>query len=264
MKLKNVLIVYTKPLSTMQSDTLSTVRKILKNNGIKYSIAIRENLSKKLFRNRDLIIAVGGDGTFLMASHHVLDETPMLGVNSDPNFKEGFFMKADRGDFGSKLKRIIDGRCRIRKLHRLEAFIGSRRIPDLALNEFYIAAAVPYHTARYYISANGKRERQKSSGILVSTAAGSYAWAKSCGGRQLPVFSDNFEYVVREPYFGRTAAKCKLAMGILKKNQEVSIEFEFGKGIIMADSTSTEHVFDSENKVKVRLSDRPVNVVCFN
>ena len=264
MKLNNVLVVYTKPLSKMQKDTLTAVQNILKNNDVKYGIAIREKLSKNLFRGKDMIIAVGGDGTFLMASHYVLDDTPMLGVNSDPKFKEGFFMKADKADFRNNLRKIINGKCRIRKLHRLEAYIGGKKIPDLALNEFYIAAAIPYHTARYHISINGKKERQKSSGILVSTAAGSYAWAKSCGGKQLPVFSDNFEYVVREPYFGRTAAKCKLAMGILKKTQEVLIEFEFGKGVIMADSTSTEYKFPASKKVRVRLSNKPVSVICFD
>ena len=41
----------------------------------------------------DLVVTVGGDGTFLETSHHVRD-TPMLGVNSSPGFSVGVFCGA--------------------------------------------------------------------------------------------------------------------------------------------------------------------------
>ena len=66
-----------------------------------------EKLNKKLFQNKDLIIAVGGDGTFLMASHFIFDKTPILGVNSDPRFKEGFFMTSEKNDFERKFKKFL-------------------------------------------------------------------------------------------------------------------------------------------------------------
>ena len=137
------------------------------------------------------------------------------------------------------------------------------KIPELALNEFYVAAAIPYHTARYYFSVDGKKERQKSSGILVSTAAGSNAWVKSAGGRILPLNSDKFQYLIREPYCGRTAAKCALINDVLNKNEKVGIEFENADGLIIADSTGKEHKFKAWERITIKHSDNPVYTISF-
>lgn len=263
MKLKNVLIVYTETINKTQKSTLSLVQKTLKKYKIYYNIAIREKLNINLFKNKGLIIAVGGDGTFLIASHYIFGKTLMIGVNSDPDYKEGFFMSATKDDFRIKLKKILKSKFKIKKLHRLEAYIGKKKIPEFALNEFYVAAAIPYHTAKYYFSINGKRERQKSSGILVSTAAGSNAWMKSAGGKILNLNSDKFQYLIREPYSGRTAKKCTLVNGILNKNQKIIIEFEISDGLILADSTGKEHRFKAKEKVVIKLSNKPIYAVSF-
>ena len=264
MKVGKVLIVYTKPKRKEEKEALDHIKKTLKKHEIKYKIRKREKLKEKFFENRDLILAVGGDGTFLIASHGVLSKVPMLGINSDPSSKEGFFMNANKNDFEKKLKRIINNDFKIKKFHRLEAHIGKKRIPDLALNEYYVASEKPYHTARYYLTVRGKKERQKSSGVLVSTAAGSYAWVKSAGGKELPLYSDNFEYIIREPYCGKTAAKCRLFNDILKKDEKIVIEFELGNGIIIADSTATEHKFKSGDKVMIKLSKKPLHIISFD
>ncbi|MBI2134772.1 NAD(+)/NADH kinase [Candidatus Woesearchaeota archaeon] len=264
MKIGKALIVYTKPKRKEEKEALDHIKGTLKKYDIKYKIRKREKLKAKFFRNMDLILAFGGDGTFLMASHYVLDKVPMFGINSDPSTKEGFFMTANNDDFEKKLRRIINNSFKIKKLQRLEAYIGKKRIPDLALNEYYVASEKPYHTARYYLNVRGKRERQKSSGVLVSTAAGSYAWVKSAGGKELPLYSDDFEYIIREPYCGRTAAKCRLFNDILKKYEKIVIEFEIGNGIIIADSTATEHKFKAGEKVTIRLSKKPLNVISFD
>jgi NAD+ kinase len=264
MKLRNVLVVYTKPRKNPEKVTLNLIQKILKKNKINYKIVLREKLNKKLFENKDLILVVGGDGTFLMASHFVFDKTLMFGVNADPSCKEGFFMSADKDDFEKKFNKIRKNKFKVKKLYRLEAFIGKKKIPELALNEFYVASEKPYHTARYYINIKGKKERQKSSGVLVSTAAGSYAWVKSAGGKALPLYSDSFEYIIREPYCGRTAAKCKLLNQVLKRNEKVVIEFEVGKGIIIADSTAAEYRFKAKQKVTVKVSDKTLSKITFN
>ena len=263
MKLKNILIVYTTPINREEKSTLSSIKKILKKHKVGYKLVIREKLNKKLFQNKDLILVIGGDGTFLMASHYIFDKTLLFGVNSNPLSKEGFFMSATNNDFEKKLVRILNNDCRIRNFHRLEGFIGNKKISELALNEFYVASEKPYHTARYYLTIRGKRERQKSSGVLISSASGSYAWIKSAGGKTLPLESDKLEYLIREPYCGRTAAKCTLVNGILNKNEKLEIEFEVGNGIIIADSTGKEHKFKAKQKVTIKISKIPLNVISF-
>tara|TARA_Y100000310_G_scaffold341787_1_gene442115 strand:- start:15166 stop:15966 length:801 start_codon:yes stop_codon:yes gene_type:complete len=263
MKVNNTLVVYAKPANKQEKSTLQIVKNTLKKYKINYKIANREKLSKKLFQNKDLIIAVGGDGTFLRTSHFVFDRTPVFGVNSDPKLKEGFFMTSDKKDFERKFRRILKGKYSIRKLHRLEAYIEKKKVKELALNEFYISSEKEYHTARYYLTLKGKKERQKSSGVIISTAAGSYAWMKSAGGKALPLSSDKFQYMVREPYCGKVSAKCILVNNILNRNEKIEVEFEVGGGIVIADSLSAEHVFKAGQKVIVKMSKKPLNVISF-
>lgn len=263
MKINNVLVVYTKIRSKVEKDTINTVKNTLKKFNIKNKFIERTKLNKNLFKNFDLIIAVGGDGTFLRTSHFIFDKKPLLGVSSDPAKKEGFFMRAIKKDFYEKFKKILDGKNKIEKFQRLEAFIGNKKVQELALNEFYIASERPYHTARYFMVLRGRKESQKSSGVLISTAAGSHAWVKSAGGIALPANSDKFEYLVREPYCGRVSAKCKLINGVLNKNEKIEIFFEVGNGILIVDSLSREYIFKAGQKVVVKVSKNLLYSVSF-
>jgi len=258
MKPQNILIAYTSPTSKEQHLTLKEVSSVLRENNIGFVLISRDNLNDKITKSKDLIITIGGDGTFLKAASHVFDNTPILGVNSDPMHKEGFFLTATRKDFKRKFKAILLGKNKTRKLQRLEARIGNKKIPKLALNEFYVATEKPYLTARYYLKVGRIRERQKSTGILVSTAAGSHSWAKSAGGKPLPIESDRFEYVVREQYCGRITGKCRLRKGILSRNGKIEIEFEFGHGVIIADSWGTEYKFKAGEKVTIKQAKKPI------
>lgn len=263
MKISNILIVYTYPKNAEEKSALRLVKDTLKRHKINYDISDREKLNKKLFKNKDLIIAVGGDGTFIRASHFIFDKTPLMGVNSDPRCKEGFFMTSEKKDFEKKFKKVLNNEHSIQKIHRLEAYIGKKKVSEFALNEFYIASKKPYHTTIYAVNINGKTERQKSSGVLVSTAAGSHAWIKSAGGKIMPLGSSKFEYLVREPYYGRTCAKCDLCKGILDKNEKIEIVFNAGKGVLVVDSLSKEHMFKAGQKVTVKMSQKPLYRILF-
>lgn len=261
MQLNKILLVYTIIRNQTQRKTLTLVKNTLKKKKIDFKVILREKLKKSHFKNINLVLVLGGDGTFLMASHFIFDKTLIMGVNSDPKCREGFFMVSSKDDFVKKLDKVIKNKFKTRKLQRLQAYIGNKKIPELALNEFYVAAERAYHTARYYLTIRGKRERQKSSGVLVSTAAGSYAWIKSAGGKSLPLESNKFEYLIREPYCGRTAAKCSLANGILNSKERLVIEFEIGRGVIIADSTGKE--YKTQKKMMFKISDKPLHSIYF-
>src|SRR3989338_543520 len=145
MKINNVLVVYANPKNKEEESALELVKCTLKKYKISYEAAHRGKPSKKLFQNKDLVIAVGGDGTFLKASHFIFDKTPMLGVNSDPRYKEGFFMVANKKDFERKFKKVLSNNYEIKKFQRLEAYVNNKKVPELALNEFYVASEKPYH-----------------------------------------------------------------------------------------------------------------------
>ena len=55
--------------------------------------SIRENLDSSNFTWADLILPIGGDGTFLLASNMVFDnKKPIIGINSFPERSEGYLM----------------------------------------------------------------------------------------------------------------------------------------------------------------------------
>ena len=207
-----------------------------------------------------IIIAVGGDGTFLRAAQFV-DAQPMFGVNADVSSKEGFFMGADKNNFEPVLKKILDSGISIKKFPRLETFINSKKIGTLALNELFIGPKKAYHAAKYILEFGGKKERQKSSGVLVTTPAGSYAWAKACGIKTMHLDSKNFQFVVREPYEGKVFRNYKLKNRIIKPNQKIKILSEMLDGIIVADSVGIEHSFKNGSKAAVKLSKNSLSVV---
>ncbi|HLC60570.1 MAG TPA: NAD(+)/NADH kinase [Candidatus Nanoarchaeia archaeon] len=260
MKLKKVLVVYTHPAYGIYKSTLDKVKKTLKKYRIDYNLADRDKLKHEQFSNRDLIIAVGGDGTFLRAAQFVASQ-PMFGVNADVGSKEGFFMSSDKNNFELILKKILQNKIYIKKFPRLEAFINNKKIETLALNELFIGPKKAYHAAKYILESGGKKERQKSSGVLVTTPAGSYAWAKACGIKTMHLDSKNFQFVVREPYEGKVFRNYKLKNGILKPNQNIKILSEMLDGIIVADSVGMEHSFKNGSKAAVKLSKNGLNVV---
>lgn len=263
MKLKNMLVVYAKPETKENTLTINKVKTILEKLKIKNIFIEKSKLKKTYFKNKDLIITIGGDGTFLRTSHFILDDKLIFGVNSDVTMKEGFFLKANRKDFEIKINKIIKNKFKIKKLARLEASINNKKIPDLALNEFYIGSDKEYIASRYYIIINGKKERQKSSGVLIATPAGSYAWIKSCGGKKLKLTAKKFEYVVREPYKGILSGKYKLKRGILKKNKKITIISDMEKGLLIVDSLGKEYFFNKKDKITINLSNKDLNVVFF-
>lgn len=260
MKLKNVLIVYTLPSNKEQSSTLELAKKILKKHKTKFELANRDKLNKNKFKNRDLIIAVGGDGTFLRAAHFVGNQI-LFGVNSDVKNKEGFFMKSSKKDFENKIKKIMKNKITIKKLPRLEAYINNKKIETLALNEFFIGARKSYHAAKYIIQIKNNKERQKSSGILITTPTGSYAWAKSCCDRTLPLNSKKYQLVVREPYEGNVFKNYKLKYVILNKNQKISIKSEMLDGVLIADSVGKEYSLKNGSKAVIKSSGRHINAI---
>lgn len=260
MRLQNILLVYTRPATGEYRLTLKDVKKALNRFGVKYHLANRDLLNEIKFHNHGFVLAVGGDGTFLRAAQFIKRQL-IFGVNADVKNKEGFFMQSSRKDFEGKLKKILSGKFVIKKLPRLEAYIDGKKIESHALNEFYIGAKKGYHAAKYLIALDRAGERQKSSGILVTTPAGSYAWAKAAHRKIMPLDSKNFQFVVREPYEGNVFRNYRIRHGILRKNGRIRIISEMLDGVIVADSVGKEFAFRNESSVIVKLSNNYLNVV---
>ncbi len=175
--------------------TLKDVTQFLKKLEVPFRVLDRSRLKKII--GADLIITVGGDGTVLAASHHS-EGTPIFGINSAPQTSTGFFCLAGPKNFKRHLKKIMTGKRKPKLIPRLVVFLGKRRLTPFGLNELLFASRLQGETARYWICLGRKKEWQKSSGVWVSTGAGSTGAIHSAGGKPCPLLSTKLQYLVRE------------------------------------------------------------------
>ncbi|MEK6917246.1 MAG: NAD(+)/NADH kinase [Nanoarchaeota archaeon] len=252
----NILLVYIK---NQNLEVLTSVKKILKNHDV--TPIERDALKNNHYNDKNLVVVIGGDGTFLRASHFN-KETPMFGINPTPSTKEGFFMQADKNDFQNKLNEVLEGKYKLSKLQRLEIKINGKKIPEYCLNEVYVGDVKPYNMFNYIISVNGREEFQRSSGILIGTAAGSHAWLKSATGKVMDIEEEKFQYIARELYEGRITKTYKLRKGVLKESHVIEIAPK-NPGILVIDSISTEYKVKENDKIRITTSKEKLNYVSF-
>ena len=258
MRIKKALIVY----YVHNYRTLERVKKCLRTLKVRFKATKRTDLKGRMCRDADLIVIVGGDGTFLRTSHHVLDGTPIFPVSSDTRYNEAFHSKASPEDFEKKFGKIMKGEFKITKLPRLEARINGKSAGMLAVNEIFVGSRHPYHTSRYTLRVKGRSEFQKSSGVLITTEAGRTGWAKSASKKSLKIPGGGFGYVVREPYSGRLT-KPKLLQGGLNAKDRLRIDSDMHAGIAVADSSGRVCRLTEGCRLEVGISKKPVSIIGF-
>ena len=249
----NVLVVYTK-----KDKAINIVKNSLRKRNINFKCIERSEIEKTIFRNKNLVIVIGGDGTFLRTSHFIKNEL-LLGVNSDPNKKEGFFMSCCKNDFDKKFELFLKNKFYVEKLTRLKSKINKKKICP-ALNEVFIGNKIPYKTSLYKLFFDHKTEEQKSSGVLVGTFSGSNAWLKSAGVKPFSS-SKKFYFIVREPYTGKLT-KPLLTKGFVGYNNTIKIKSGMNNGIVAVDSNK-EYRFKKGSVIEISISKNPLNVIRF-
>ncbi|MFQ5457330.1 MAG: NAD(+)/NADH kinase [Myxococcota bacterium] len=210
-------------------------------------------------RNYDLILTVGGDGTFISASHHVR-AVPVLGVNSAPRRSVGFFCSATRRTVARDLEMIQAGALPALSLARLQVELDRKAIAVPVLNDVLFSHELPAAMSRYEIRVGGAREEQKSSGVWIAAPAGGGAGTGSAGGRKLPLGSRKFQFVVREPY-RHAGHPCRLRRGILGPGESLRIESHIGQGRIFIDGPHVSRAVPFGSLLRVGLSPHPLRVL---
>jgi NAD+ kinase len=205
-------------------DSLAKVEAELTKRGVQFQSLWRSQLPE-VVEDVDLVISVGGDGTFLDASHALLD-VPALGVNSS---------RSSNGDsIGAVLDQIESDASKPIDILRLEVLINGERVKELVLNEVLLAHSSPAATSRYLIARGDMQEEHRSSGVWVSTPAGSTGSLRSAGGKILPIPLRQFEYLVREPCI-RPGEVWRLLGGVLDDSQELKIVSQMRTGEVYID-----------------------------
>ncbi len=198
---------------------LSEVTSFLKDLGTSYDTLDRWDLPSR--RRFDLVVTVGGDGTFLSAAHYV-EGAAILGINAVPSASLGLWSIADRTTFRPLVRKALEGRLPGTKIHRMILTLNGEPLRERAFNDALLAHRIPATMTRYLVQAGGRREEQRGSGLWVATAAGSTAGIRSAGGRRMPVSARRLQFLVREPY-GWPLPRLRLRHGFAPRLSAVAL-----------------------------------------
>ncbi len=240
--------------------TIEVVLKALQKRGIACTEASLQKLnakSKAQLAAADLIVTIGGDGTALGTSHFVTNGA-LLGVNSAPGDSVGHFCSVHSGNFAAQFDALLNGQWRPTDLTRLAVALDDKPLPELALNDVLIAHDCPAATTRYLIQLGEHGEEQRSSGIWISTAAGSTAGIHSAGGRKMPLRSARLQYLVRELYrevHGGHQNEYQLERGMIDHGVTLSIASKMPEGWLYIDGARTAYRFPFGTRATLRTAD---------
>lgn len=177
--------------------SLNRVIEVLEITGYEFDVLSRGNVNSS--DGYDLVVAVGGDGTVLDLSHHI-DDVPVLGINSDPEKSVGYFCAGDAASFESLLTRVVRHGWKPTSLMRYNVAVNGHVHQWPILNDILVAHLNPAAVTSVLMQVGeSEPEAQRSSGIWLSTPAGSTAAIRSAGGYVMPLESRDVQYLVREP-----------------------------------------------------------------
>jgi NAD+ kinase len=235
--------------------SLKAVEEAVKARGIAF---------KKVCRGRrfdiepnDFLVTVGGDGTFLEAARAIKNQI-ILGVNSDPSWSVGRFCFANARTFPAILQNLLIGKQAVRQFPRLALRVAGKRFN--VLNDILFSHRNPAAMSRYSLTVGNLQEGQKSSGVWISTAAGSSGAIKSAGGKKFVPTEKIIQYRPRELYTIK-GQPYRLKGGVLDASGRIHIESIMREGCVFVDGSHVSVPVGFGETVKISLSSFPLNMV---
>jgi len=233
--------------------------------GLQIQVLDRALVPSYVFLPSDVIVTLGQDGLVANTAKYAAGQ-PIVAVNPDPERFDGVLLPFSAEQAGAALLRTLAGRHRARAVTLAEARLADgQRL--LAFNDLFIGAR-SHVSARYRLRWKSSEEAQSSSGVLVSTGAGTTGWMSSVfqmvsgiaqwtGGT--PVRPLRFEwddprliFVVREPFVSRHSAAA-IVTDVIAPGERLEIDSTMPTGgVIFSDGVEADHLaFDSGARVAI-------------
>ncbi|GIG87054.1 diacylglycerol kinase catalytic domain-containing protein [Plantactinospora endophytica] len=207
--------------------------------------ADRDDLARFPFAPEDVVVAVGQDGLVANVAKY-LDGQPVLGVDPEPGQNAGVLVRFAPAEVARLLPAVVAGRAPVRERTMVRAALDDGQ-ELIGLNEVY--AGHPGHqSARYLLStADGRRERQSSSGLVVGTGTGATGWCASIARERseappLPAPDEPaLCWFVREAW-PSPATGASLTAGRLGPAESLEVVAERERLVVFADGLEADHL----------------------
>lgn len=243
--------------------------KVVKNKTIE-----RQFLPSFLFSDNNLIVVIGQDGLVANTAKYSKG-CPIVAVNPDKERYDGVLLPFDTSDFLVGVEQVVSKNFQSKTMRFAEAKLNDgQRL--LAFNDLFIGAS-SHVSARYKIAFNKLSEEHSSSGLIVSTPAGSTGWLSSVFNMAYGVagmFEKNLKpkrprlkdnellFAVREP-FQSIRTQTGITTGIIKGQNLLTIESLMPTGgIIFSDGIEADFLkFNSGAIVTIGIAAETANIV---
>lgn len=205
------------------------------------------------FGEDDLIVVLGQDGLVANTAKYV-GSLPIVAVNPEPGRFDGILLPFQADQAKRAVAQVMDSTAKIRQITLAEVQLNDGQ-HLLAFNDFFVGAR-SHISAQYRIEHKKRSEVQSSSGVLVSTGAGSTGWVSSvfnmtagvarlCGGHTGQALRMSWEdnrllYVVREPFLSRHS-QVGVVAGTLELGDDLVLESRMPTGgVIFSDGMESD------------------------
>lgn len=233
--------------------TLENVQNKLRNY-LKTKVIDQSFLPNFLFSDNDLIIVLGQDGLVANTAKYVANR-PIIAINPAPERFDGILLPFQTDNFEFAVQNVLNDNYACKDVTMAEAKLNDGQ-SLLAFNDFFIGPT-SHISARYKITFNSQSENQSSSGIIVSTGAGSTGWLSSLfnmangiyetfGGysqldiKPLPHNTDHLVFIVREPFQSKTS-QTNIIAGKIYRHKRLILESHMPQnGIIFSDGIQSD------------------------
>ncbi|WP_347987907.1 NAD(+) kinase [Methylomonas sp. AM2-LC] len=214
---------------------------------------------EQLPKHCDLIIAVGGDGTFLTAARAVADvEIPLLGVNLG---RVGFLTDISPEQLLKHLEQILLGKFKTEQRRLLQAMIirdGNIIHRQTAVNEVVVHRWVTPSMIEIVTTIDGVYlNTQRSDGLIVATPTGSTAYSLSAGG---PILHPALHALVLVPLNPHTLSNRPIVV-----DDRVEIEIRFSQtrqinALVTCDNMEIPDVHIGD-KIVIKTAEKPIRIL---
>lgn len=256
---------------------LDGVRRLVPS-GVKHQVIDRAFLPQFAFGEDDAVITVGPDGLVVNTAKY-LESQPIIAVNPDPNEVEGVLLPFTIRELERGLNATILGNARVQAITMAEARLNDGQ-HLLAFNDLFVGAR-SHVSARYRIAHGKQTEEHSSSGILISTGAGSTGWLRSVyagaarivqgfGGKVTPPPNggrfawneDKLIYAVREPWPSKTTG-ANIVYGVITRDKPLVLTSRMAEnGVIFSDGVEADYLaFTAGLSATIRVAEKKANLV---
>jgi NAD kinase len=242
----------------------------------KWKLVEKKFLPNFIFSETDAVVVLGQDGLVANTAKYA-KSIPLMGVNPDPALHDGLLLPFQVNTIEQGLIRVLENNFASRWVTMAQAKTHDGQTL-LAFNDLFIGPA-SHTSARYKIIFNGIAENQSSSGIIVSTGAGSTGWLSSAinmtngiskifqhGKGNLNVTlkpdEDKLAFVVREPFQSKHST-IAIAAGIVDHTHTINLESHMPcNGVIFSDGIESDFLqFNSGCSVEIAIAKEKARMV---